>query len=320
MNMQNRNNDNRLGHRKSRRWSARSMIVGTAALAATLASTVPAVATTAHKATHGSVSAPFYTATTSKSFSSATASLKTAVSSAGMMVLGQLNQAGALSITGLHLKGAETFFVGNPTSGKKFFQMDAAIGAVIPMRIYLWVNAAGQTEIGYLQPSSLAKAVDSKFAKSATMLDGAASMIAKSVTGKAPHVSATVHNLVFVKTSSTKSFSSATASLKTAVSSAGMMVLGQLNQAGALSITGLHLNGAASYFVGNPTTGKSLFEMNSAIGIEIPLDIYLWVNAAGKTQIGYFKPAEVMTAISGKFASSSSMFDKTAASIVRATK
>lgn len=179
MNMQNRNNDNRLGHRKSRRWSARSMIVGTAALAATLASTVPAVATTAHKATHGSVSAPFYTATTSKSFSSATASLKTAVSSAGMMVLGQLNQAGALSITGLHLNGAASYFVGNPTTGKSLFEMNSAIGIEIPLDIYLWVNAAGKTQIGYFKPAEVMTAISGKFASSSSMFDKTAASIVR---------------------------------------------------------------------------------------------------------------------------------------------
>ena len=108
----------------------------------------------------------------------AVSSLKTAVSSAGMMVLGTLDQAGALSVTGLHLKGAETFFVGNPTVGKKLFAMDPAIGVEIPVGFYLWVNPTGKTEVGYFAPPSVFKAVSPKLAGQGPMFAQIASKIA----------------------------------------------------------------------------------------------------------------------------------------------
>lgn len=89
-------------------------VAGTVAFAAASVAPVTASAKTlpAHKKTQAPVSTvnvPFFTATTPKSFPAQASSLKTAVSSARMMVLGQRNQAGALSVTGFHLKGAETF-------------------------------------------------------------------------------------------------------------------------------------------------------------------------------------------------------------------
>jgi uncharacterized protein (DUF302 family) len=97
-----------------------------------------------------------------------------------------------------------------------------------------------------------------------------------------------------------------------------MMVLGQLNQAGALSVAGLSLKGAQTFFVGNPATGKKLFAMDAAAGIEIPVGMYLWVDAAGKTEIGYFRPAQVLTAVSAKFTGSGAMFDSIASRIAHA--
>jgi uncharacterized protein (DUF302 family) len=205
--------------------------------------------------------------------------------------------------------------VGNPTTGKKLFAMDPAVGAVIPVRMYVWVNGAGRTEVGYLQPSGLAKAVSPALAKPVTMLDGVAAKIVHAVVGASPRPVGVAKKLSFVQRSSPASFATTTARLKTAVSSAGMMVLGQLNQAGALSVTGLHLKGAESFFVGNPTTGKKLFAMDPAVGIEIPLGMYLWVSQAGRTEIGYFQPAPVLTAVSGKLKASAAMFDSVAASI-----
>jgi uncharacterized protein (DUF302 family) len=231
--------------RRTRKSPATAGALSALALAAALVGPASSSASASAAPGHASgVNAPLLTATTSKSFSSTVSSFKRAVSSAGMMVLGQLNQAGALSVTGLHLKGAETFFVGNPTVGKKFFEMDPAVGAVLPVRMYIFVNSAGRTEIGYLEPSKLAAAVDPKLGGPVSMLDMAASKIVRAVTGSEPKASSTAVSLSFVSVRSTRSFASTVSSLKTAVSSAGMMVLGQLNQAGALSVTGLQLKGA----------------------------------------------------------------------------
>lgn len=114
----------------------------------------------------------FLHATSSASFDDTVSSLKKAVASNGMMVLGNLNQKGALSTTGLHLKGAEAFFIGNPVVGKKLFQMDAAAGAVIPVRMYVWVDANGKTEVGYFKPSDLFAGVSPELAKAGAKMDG----------------------------------------------------------------------------------------------------------------------------------------------------
>ena len=114
----------------------------------------------------------FLHATSSASFDATVSSLKKAVASNGMMVLGNLNQKGALSTTGLNLAGAESFFIGNPVVGKKLFQMDAAAGAVIPLRVYVWVDANGKTEVGYFKPSDLFVGVSPELAKAGAMMDG----------------------------------------------------------------------------------------------------------------------------------------------------
>ncbi|MDE3203602.1 MAG: DUF302 domain-containing protein [Acidobacteriota bacterium] len=281
----------------------------------------PAATSTPAAATGGAstglqLNAAFEVATTSKPFDTTVSALKSAVSSNGMMVLGTLNQAGALSVTGLHLPGAETFFVGNPTVGKSLFSKDPAIGAAVPVRMYVWASSNGQTRVSYLDPASLAAAINPAFATPTKMLSAKAASIAQAATGSAPSATASVP-VTFTTVASSKSFSSTVSGLKSAVSSAGMMVLGTLNQAGALSVTGLHLNGAESFFVGNPTTGKKLFGMDPAIGIEIPVDMYVWTSSSGHTSIGYFQPSAVFSAVNSQFAPAGQMFDTTAANIAK---
>lgn len=113
----------------------------------------------------------FVHARASGSFDATVASLKRAVAANGMMVLGTLNQKGALSTTGLALKGAESFFIGNPVAGKALFQMDAAAGAVIPLRVFVWVDADGATEVGYFKPSQLFAGVSPQLAKAGAKMD-----------------------------------------------------------------------------------------------------------------------------------------------------
>jgi len=126
----------------------------------------------------------FVQQSSSISFSETIASLKRAISKNGMMVLGQLDQKGALSMTGLHLAGAHTFCVGNPVVGKKLFKMDPAVGAVVPLRIYVWVDAAGATHVGYFEPSQLLTSIDPHLANAGTMLDTTFAKIVSQATRK----------------------------------------------------------------------------------------------------------------------------------------
>lgn len=117
-----------------------------------------------------------------RNFGQTVSALKSAIGSNHMMVMGSENQARVLSMTGLHLAGAESFLVGNPVVGKKAFEIDAAATAVLPARISVWVEN-GKTYVGYLKPSAELKAVDPKFGMMAGKLDKVFSNIAHRAAG-----------------------------------------------------------------------------------------------------------------------------------------
>lgn len=121
---------------------------------------------------------------------------------------------------------------------------------------------------------------------------------------------------VFIQVVSKASFSQTVSQLKHAVAANGMMVLGTLNQKGALSTTGLKLKGAESFFIGNPVIGAKLFKMDPAIGTEIPARVYVWVNAKGKTELGYFNPTVLFSAVSGAMGKQSGMIAMALSKIV----
>lgn len=96
--------------------------------------------------------------------------LQRSIKSNGLMVMGKVNQKAILSMTGLHLEGAESFLIGNPRVGKKLFSMNPAAAAVVPARISVWVDH-GSTYIGYFQPSSQMSAISAGLSKPGKMLD-----------------------------------------------------------------------------------------------------------------------------------------------------
>lgn len=113
----------------------------------------------------------------------------------------------------------------------------------------------------------------------------------------------------FVTIKSAHNYSATVRSLQRSVKSNGLMVMGRVNQKAILSMTGLNLAGAESFLVGNPRVGKMLFSKDPAVAAVVPSRISVWVSK-GTTYIGYFKPSDLMGAISPHLAMAGKMLDK----------
>lgn len=113
---------------------------------------------------------PFIRKVSHHSFKQTVSSLKHSAAANGMMVMGHLNQAQVLTMTGLHLPGAQSFLIGNPSVGKKLFAKNPAVGAVVPLRVFVW-KRSGHTYVGYFQPSALLSAISPQLGKPGRMLN-----------------------------------------------------------------------------------------------------------------------------------------------------
>jgi uncharacterized protein (DUF302 family) len=56
-------------------------------------------------------------------------------------------------------------------------------------------------------------------------------------------------------------------------------------------MTGLKVK-SETIFVGNPTMGKQLFEIEPGAGIALPVRVNVFENAAGRTVVAYIPPAQ----------------------------
>jgi len=96
-----------------------------------------------------------------------------------------------------------------------------------------------------------------------------------------------------VTVASDKSFEQVTSAVKSLVAKNGMMVMAEVNQGKMLSMTGLSLK-ATLFVVGNPTVGKQLFEQDHGVGLYVPLRVFVYADASGKTFVSYDRPSALL--------------------------
>ena len=94
--------------------------------------------------------------------------------------------------------------------------------------------------------------------------------------------------------SSNKSFDEVTKAVKSLVAKNGMMIMAEVDQGRMLSMTGLNLK-ATLYIVGNPVVGKQLFEQDHAVGLYVPVRIFVYSDASGKRSVSYDKPSTLLS-------------------------
>ncbi|HEY9267120.1 MAG TPA: DUF302 domain-containing protein [Mycobacterium sp.] len=265
-----------------------------------------------------SMATSLMTSASDKDFAATVGALKTAVSDNGMMILGELDQASALKATGLNLAGAHTFFVGNPSIGKMFFERTAEIGTVIPLQMLVWAGNDGKAHVSYFDPKPLFEAVDPMLADGGQKMSDAAAMISSAATGAGGGESGTAQPAELRTVDSQAGFEDTVNALKRSASDNGMMILGDLDQAAALKATGLNLSGAHTFFVGNPSVGKMFFEQTPAIGAVLPLRILVWAGNDGKAHVSYFDPKPLFQAVDPSLAEGGQKMSDAAAMVAGA--
>ncbi|WP_262490906.1 DUF302 domain-containing protein [Mycobacterium simiae] len=215
----------------------------------------------------------------------------------GMTIVGDINQDAALAATGLQLPGAHSFFIGNPKTGKTFFDATQAIGAVIPVRVHVWVDRDGPAHISYFDPAPEFTAVDPALGDAGLQISQAIRTIAETAAGGSGAAAPTKVETTFITVDSSGAFEATMGALHTAADQNGMIVLGDVNQASRLEAIGLQLQRSHSFFVGNPQIGKTLFGATQAIGAVVPVRVQVWADSRGPAHISYFDPAPLLAAV-----------------------
>ena len=107
----------------------------------------------------------------STSFEKTNDAIKSLVAKNGMMIMAEVDQGNMLSMTGFSLK-AKLYLIGNPTVGKQLFEQNHSVGLYVPLRLFVYNDENGKTQISYDKPSRLlAQFQNEKVTMVAQMLD-----------------------------------------------------------------------------------------------------------------------------------------------------
>lgn len=109
---------------------------------------------------------------------------------------------------------------------------------------------------------------------------------------------------------SQKSFDQTISQLKSNVSQGGMMIMATVDQGNMLSMTGLKLR-ATLFLIGNPNVGKMLFAQDHAVGLYVPLRVFVYEGTDGKTYLSYDKPSALLGQFNnGEISKTAGMLDQ----------
>ena len=79
--------------------------------------------------------------------------------------------------------------------------------------------------------------------------------------------------------------------LETAVKARGLNVFARVDHAAGAQSIGKTLRPTAVLIFGNPAGGTPFMECAQSVGIDLPLKVLVWDDAAGQTWVGYNDPA-----------------------------
>lgn len=79
--------------------------------------------------------------------------------------------------------------------------------------------------------------------------------------------------------------------LQTEIESRGATIVATVDHAAAASANGLQLRPTTLVIFGNPKLGTPLMQSQQTAGLDLPLRVLVWQDAAGTVRIGYRNPS-----------------------------
>lgn len=76
--------------------------------------------------------------------------------SQGASVLAKVDHAAAAEKNGFSLRPTIVVLIGNPKLSTQLMQSDQTVALDLPMRVLVWQDAGGATQVGYVPPASIA--------------------------------------------------------------------------------------------------------------------------------------------------------------------
>jgi uncharacterized protein (DUF302 family) len=95
---------------------------------------------------------------------------------------------------------------------------------------------------------------------------------------------------------SAQGFETTVKQLETALQSRGFMIVARADHQNMLRMVGANVKGSRTIEFGKPDMMKSSLPAHPEMGLEMPLRVYVWERADGKTVLSYHQPSAIFGA------------------------
>lgn len=108
---------------------------------------------------------------------------------------------------------------------------------------------------------------------------------------------------------SARNFQTTVRQLETALQSRGFMIVARADHQNMLRMVGARTNGALTILFGKPDMMKTHLPAHPEIGLEMPMRIYVWERADGRTVVSYYRPSAAFAGYGPDFKMMGDMMD-----------
>jgi uncharacterized protein (DUF302 family) len=93
--------------------------------------------------------------------------------------------------------------------------------------------------------------------------------------------------------SAKQSFEKIKSGIESMIGQSGFMIFSQVEHGKLMSLAGKNKK-AKLYIIGNPLIANQMFEQNPAVGLYVPLRLFVYDDYNGKTHVAYDKPSSLL--------------------------
>lgn len=215
--------------------------------------------------------------------------LAAAVDAKGLMTVAKIDHAANAASVDLNLRPTKTIIFGNPAAGTQLMQSDQRIGLDLPLKFVVWEDDDGDTKVGYYNASTLTQRYSiSDKSEVVDMVNTALEDLTGGEAADEPDAVDDISNKMITKKSSMNVADTYAKLVEAIESKEPLNIMAQVEHDVAAEGVDMELRPTKLVVFGNPAIGTKFMETDQRIGIDLPMKILVWEDAAGETWVGYY--------------------------------
>lgn len=234
---------------------------------------------------------PFVEKTHSKSVEETYNAIKSAIEANGnLKIIAELNHSKAAEDVAIKIPESRLIIFGNPKVGTQLMQQNQKIGMDLPMKILVYDNN-GITKVIYSNASILFNRYEISLPEIEQKINELLNKITHSEVEETKLQDLKLKSILseLQTKESTLSVDKASEKLEKLLKDKEFKLFAKVEHDKAAKKENLELRPTRLFVFGKPEVGSKLMEVNSTIGLDLPMKILIYQDENGKTQVSFFK-------------------------------